>query len=141
MPSSLPPIVLIDDDADDLFFATHRIGQANTRFPLLMFRDSMEAVRYFESRESHGEPPASLVFCDVKMPGLGGFEVLSRLRTLQTCQPVAIYMLSGSILETDRRRALELGATGYLVKCPTTEEIAQLLASHCSASGASHSSS
>jgi DNA-binding response OmpR family regulator len=71
-------------------------------------------------------PLPHMVFLDLKMPGLDGFEVLAWMRQDQKLQlPVAV--LTSSPEEIDRKRARELGADCYLIKPPT----ASMLLSCC----------
>ncbi len=56
----------------------------------------------------------ALVILDVMLPGMGGFEVLRRLR--QMPQQVPVIMLTARGEEVDRIVGLELGADDYLAK-------------------------
>lgn len=60
------------------------------------------------------ERPSDLVILDVMMPGLGGFEVLQRLRAADEHLPVL--MLTGKDAPTDQVQGLESGADDYVVK-------------------------
>jgi DNA-binding response OmpR family regulator len=55
----------------------------------------------------------SFVILDVMLPGIGGFEVLRRIRATST---VPVLMLSAKGTETDRILGLEAGADDYLPK-------------------------
>ena len=55
-----------------------------------------------------------LVLLDVRLPGMGGFEVLRRLRAAGTKSPVL--MLTARDEEVDKVIGLELGADDYLTK-------------------------
>ena len=71
--------------------------------------------------------PLSLVVLDLSLPGLGGLDVLSRLRAAeqQTGQRhLPIIVLSGRDSETDRIVGLDLGADDYLVKPFSPGELA-----------------
>src|SRR5262249_28887637 len=59
------------------------------------------------------EPP-DVVVSDVEMPGVDGFELLARLRTLAPSIPVVL--LTTRTAETDRQRALSAGASAYVTK-------------------------
>lgn len=74
-------------------------------------REGLERVR---------ERPSDLVILDVTMPGLGGFEVLERLRAADEELPVL--MLTARDAPTDQVRGLESGADDYVVK-PFTFEV------------------
>jgi DNA-binding response OmpR family regulator len=60
--------------------------------------------------------PVSLAILDVMMPGLDGFELLTRLRQLPATARIPILMLTGLGGERDVERALSLGANDYVLK-------------------------
>ncbi len=66
------------------------------------------------------EHPSDLVILDVMMPGLGGFEVLQRLRAADEHLPVL--MLTARDAPADQVQGLESGADDYVVK-PFTFEV------------------
>jgi two-component system invasion response regulator UvrY len=55
-----------------------------------------------------------VVILDISMPGMGGLEVLRRLKARDAAAHVLIFSMHDS--ETMIQRALEAGATGYLTK-------------------------
>ena len=66
------------------------------------------------------ERPSDLVILDVMMPGLGGFEVLQRLRAADEHLPVL--MLTARDAPADQVQGLESGVDDYVVK-PFTFEV------------------
>ena len=66
------------------------------------------------------EHSADLVILDVMMPGLGGFEVLQRLRAADERLPVLV--LTARDAPSDQVRGLESGADDYVLK-PFTFEV------------------
>jgi len=56
------------------------------------------------------------VLLDVMMPGIDGFEVLSRIRRGETNADVAVVMLTARVGESDHVRAFKSGADAYLTK-------------------------
>jgi two-component system OmpR family response regulator len=60
----------------------------------------------------NGEPP-HLVILDVMLPGLDGFEVCRRIRSMSN---IPIMMLTARAEEVDRVLGLEIGADDYLTK-------------------------
>lgn len=65
--------------------------------------------------------PPDLVVLDLSLPGLGGLDVLRRLRQHSR---LPVIVLSGRNGETDRIVGLDLGADDYLVKPFSPEELA-----------------
>jgi CheY-like chemotaxis protein len=129
VPISLPPVVIIDDDPDDHFLAQRILLRAGVPNPLVAFTAPESALLFFANicASSENLAPASIVFCDVKMPALNGFKVVRELRQLPRLARVPIWMLSSSDLERDKDRAKECGATGYLVKFPPPEQLRKII--------------
>jgi PAS domain S-box-containing protein len=57
-----------------------------------------------------------VVLLDIGLPGLSGYEVAKRLREHPGGQGVRIYAMTGYGQEEDRRRSMEAGFDGHLVK-------------------------
>lgn len=69
-------------------------------------------------RENHPD----LVICDIRMPGLSGLELLEKVKASGVTTPKFV-MLSGYSDFTYARKALELGAAGYLTKPLDSDEL------------------
>jgi two-component system chemotaxis sensor kinase CheA len=57
-----------------------------------------------------------LVITDIEMPGINGFELTKRLRSLEAYQEVPVIVVSSLSRDEDKRRAIEAGAQAYIVK-------------------------
>lgn len=57
-----------------------------------------------------------LVVLDIMMPGVDGLELTRRIRKIKTFQNLKIAIVSSKTFESDRRRALELGANIFISK-------------------------
>ena len=124
----LPPVLVADDDENDLFFFEHRLRQGGIRNPILHFPDGLVTIGYLET--IIGTPAelrpalAKILFLDIKMPRRNGFEVLEWARKQKQLDWLRIVILSGSGLPADIQRAARLGADRYLVKYPPADELA-----------------
>jgi CheY-like chemotaxis protein len=116
------PIVIIDDSADDLFFTRRLIERAGLGSPLVCLQGAAEGMDYLQ-RVARKRRPPRLILLDIKMYLLNGFEILRWIREQDVLRQTPVVMLSGSDQEEDRRRAGQLGATGFLVKEPTVEQL------------------
>ncbi len=65
-----------------------------------------------------------LVVLDLSMPGVGGLDVLRRVRGDEQVESLPVIVLSGRSGETDRIIGLDLGADDYLVKPFSPGELA-----------------
>jgi signal transduction histidine kinase len=57
-----------------------------------------------------------LILMDINIGGLDGYEVTTRLRTLEELQQIPIVAVTAATLQGDRERALIAGCTGYISK-------------------------
>jgi DNA-binding response OmpR family regulator len=88
----------------------------------LVFLTALESAGYDVAEASSGEKglerlrrfPADLVLLDLLMPGLGGIEVLERMRNAGISTPVVIITAHGSV--PDAVLAMKLGALDFLSK-------------------------
>ena len=66
-------------------------------------------------REAAADPP-DVVFLDIRMPGMDGWELSRRLRQQTAGKRLLVVAVSGCGLEHDRRRSLDAGADLHLTK-------------------------
>jgi DNA-binding NarL/FixJ family response regulator len=71
------------------------------------------------------DTPVDVVLLDVRMPGIGGLKALETIR--KEMPQVRVIMLSMHDEAAYVRRAIELGASGYLLKRTGREEVARAL--------------
>ena len=103
-------LLIIDDDSGvrktlyDLFSATHECHTADR---------AEQALEYLQIEDY------DVVLTDISMPGLGGFEVLKRMRQQYAATPVIV--ISGNV--TDGAALLDMGAFAYFAKPFVLEEV------------------
>ena len=76
-----------------------------------------EAEDGLEAIQKAQEVSPDLVLMDINIPGMDGFEVATRLKSIPALQSVPVVALTASaIMEGDRERTLVAGCDGYLQK-------------------------
>ena len=128
----LMPILVADDDEDDLFFIKRLINKTGVENPVKTFNDGSEVVNYLGARLSCATARRrmpGLLFLDLRMRGLGGFGFLEWARQQKGLQPLTIVVLSNSSETQDMHRAIELGAHRYLVKYPCVKTVTSIVRS------------
>lgn len=116
-----PPAVLIaDDDSNDVFFLRRAFQKAGLSHTVLDVPDGERAIHYLSGEENYADrsqyPIPTLMFLDLKMPKVSGFEVLEWLGTQKDLHDLKVVVLSSSGLQSDIQRARNLGAHDYRVK-------------------------
>ncbi len=112
-----PQILVIDDSSTIRRSAEIFLSQAG--YPVLLAEDGFEALaKIVESR------PA-LIFCDILMPRLDGFQTCALVRRSPSCASIPVVMLSSRDGVFDRARGLLAGASAYLTKPFTKDSLLQ----------------
>lgn len=125
------PILLAEDNEDDIFAMRLAFRGAGMPNPLLVARNGQEALSYLNGGGSGGEgrtgPAPRLLLLDLKMPLMDGFDVLTRLQQRRRPKDLLVVVLTTSMEEADLRRAFELGADAYLVKPGTFRQLVEMV--------------
>ncbi|HEV7887881.1 MAG TPA: response regulator [Acidimicrobiales bacterium] len=78
--------------------------------------DVVEAADGFAAIEAAKRDKPDLIFLDVLMPGMSGWEVLSALRAEEATASIPVVMLTALNSEDDQIRGWEGGVVEYLTK-------------------------
>ncbi len=121
----IPTVLLVEDLNDDVFFFKHAMKRAGVNATLHVGEDGVEAVDYLSHQGRFADPAQyprpDLMFLDLKMPNMNGFEVLEWLREHPVEPQFKVIVLTGSEEPADQARAKELGAHSYMIKPPSPD--------------------
>lgn len=99
-------VLVVDDNATNLIFATNLLKRKSIPYDLAS--DGKQAVeKYFSDQ-------FDLIFMDLRMPVMDGFEATRLIR--ERDQQIPIVALTASAFQDERERALANGFSDYLVK-------------------------
>ncbi len=101
-------ILVVDDDANDRELLARRLERHG--FAVSSARDGIEALRRIES-----DAP-DLVLLEVMMPGMGGLEVLERVRRQRSRAELPIILATALDDSQDAVEGLDRGANDYVTK-------------------------
>src|SRR4051812_48090221 len=101
-------VLLVDDEA------------ANIQIVNSILKDEYKvrvATSGFKAMELVSATPVpDLILLDVVMPGMGGYEVCTRLKTSPETRDIPVVFLTGQTETTDETKGFELGAVDYIHK-------------------------
>lgn len=109
-------VLVAEDDGQIAYLLQFLLEREGYR--VLLARDGQEAQRLVDEIV-----PPKLVILDVMMPYADGFEVLAHLRAKPDWRDTPVIMLTARSQEKDIVRALDAGATDYVVKPFLPEEL------------------
>jgi two-component system response regulator len=113
-------ILVVEDNADDEEFTLRALRRAKVTNEIVVVRDGAEAVDWLFASGAHAgrnldEKPA-VVLLDLKLPKLGGIEVLQRMRASAHTRLVPVVILTSSSEEEDKLNSYTSGANSYVRK-------------------------
>jgi two-component system KDP operon response regulator KdpE len=111
-PPGAPRVLVVDDDAGIRRGLVAELSAAG--YDVSTAADGAEALSLF------AENPHDLVLTDLAMPGVDGFELIAAVRR-EHKTPVIVLSVRGA--DTEKVRALDLGADDYIVKPFSVQEL------------------
>jgi two-component system response regulator len=113
-------ILLVEDNDDDADLTMLAFKEASVDTTIVRAQDGVEALDYlfergaFERRRPAG-PPA-VVLLDLKLPKVGGLEVLREIRKNPGTRNLPVVVLTSSNEDSDRKGAYAEFANSYVQK-------------------------
>lgn len=102
-------ILVVEDNEDNrriLLYRLRKIGD----FDIVETANGAEAVAAVEAN------PPDLIFMDLKMPVMDGWEATRRIRALDNGKKIPIIALTAQAMAGDEQKALANGCDDYLAK-------------------------
>ena len=115
----LRTILLVEDSLADAEMTMDALAGANLANPVVHLEDGVDCLDYLYCRgDWAGREPndPAVVLLDIKMPRMGGLEVLTQLRADHRFRRVPVVILSSSREESDLARSWDIGANAYVIK-------------------------
>jgi CheY-like chemotaxis protein len=113
------PILLVEDNAHEEALTIRALERAGIANEVIVARDGVQALEYLFARNGTAGFPdegPSLILLDLKIPKLGGLEVLRRIRDDEALKVVPLVVLTSSAQEADLIESYRRGANSYIRK-------------------------
>ncbi len=121
-------VLIVEDNPHDLALAQRALRKANLAHHIAVVRDGAEALAALlgDGDEPGGEvqPRPKLVLLDLKLPKVGGLEVLRRLKADPRTRSIPVVALTSSQEQRDVAESYALGVNSYVVKAVDFESFA-----------------
>lgn len=113
-------ILLVEDNPDDVELTLRALSKNNITNEVVVVRDGVEALDYLFGAGKHSGRDTSavpaVILLDLKLPKVGGLEVLRRLRSDSRTKLVPVVILTSSKEQEDLVNGYSLGANSYVRK-------------------------
>jgi two-component system response regulator len=113
-------ILLVEDSESDALMTIRALKKNNLANKLLHLEDGAEALDFifaegaYSDRKIENHP--KVILLDLKMPKVGGIEVLRRIRGDERTKRIPVVVLTSSKEDPDIAKCYDLGVNSYVVK-------------------------
>jgi two-component system response regulator len=122
-------ILLVEDNPNDIKLTLHAFKSANLANTVHVARDGVEAIEYLFGTEPGTDQKVpnrpKLILLDLKLPRLGGHEVLTRIKGDPRTSAIPVVVLTSSSEERDVMKTYKTGANSYIVKPVNFEQFTE----------------
>lgn len=134
-PGGPPPILIAEDDRADLTLVRHFFNVAGIKQPVVTVSNGEELIDFLRplcDPETNAQAVRPcLLFLDINMPKVDGFEALEWIRTQPALKDLPVIALSSAIEPSDIKRAAKLGVNRFMTKYPRPQVFAEIVDAFC----------
>ena len=133
MKQKLNCVLVIDDDEPTNFFTRMILEESGCTDHIKVMQSGQEALDYLAKSEQAGcdasrYPSPDLIFLDINMPAMDGWEFLVEYRNLNVADKIIVVMLTTSLFPKDKLKAEEMPEiSGFENKPLTAEKLHKVL--------------
>ena len=111
------PILLVDDDPDDIVITVRAFKQGKIRNKLYVVEGGEQALYFLWKGKGYEDVPVPcLILLDLKMPKVNGFDVLKQIKQDEELKSIPVIVLTSSESDGDVEKAYQLGCNNYITK-------------------------
>lgn len=133
MKKKLNCILLVDDEKGANHFHQIMIEEMDYAEKVYLAYDGKEALEFLESALAGALPLPKLIFLDINMPGMNGWDFLHEYEKMDTAikDKIVVVMLTSSINHDDMEKAKQFKSViGFKNKYLEKEAMNELFAEH-----------
>ena len=113
-------IVIVEDNQNDAELMIRSLKKNKLANNLTLLEDGEQALDYFFCRGKYKDRTLLIsrmvIFLDLKLPKVGGLEVLEQLKSNEKTRKIPVIIVTSSKEDPDIAAAYDLGANSYVVK-------------------------
>lgn len=113
-------ILIVEDNPDDAELTIRALRKERLANPFFIAEDGQVALDFIfcqgKYKERSMSKPLKVVFLDLKLPKIGGLEVLKEIKSDPRTKRIPVVVVTSSREDPDISTAYEFGANSYVVK-------------------------
>lgn len=124
-------ILIVEDNPSDAELTMRTLEKNNLSNNILWLKDGEEALDFlkgkgeYEGRNTESKP--KVIFLDLKLPKMDGFEVLKQIRSSENLEQIPVVMMTSSQEQKDRLKGYQNGVNSYVVKPMDFQEFTEAI--------------
>jgi CheY-like chemotaxis protein len=126
-----PTILIAEDDPNYAVLLERALREKVRTSPIHILTNGREIVAYIQGTGKYQDrtsfPFPSVLFLDLEMPRMSGFEVLRWMHDRPDCRVIPTLVLSVSAGDADIEKAYQLGAQAFLTKPARFKDLKSML--------------
>lgn len=130
--SEVVEILLVEDNPTDAELAIHTLKKNNLANNLVWVKDGVQALDFLFARGEYASrsdcAPPRVVLLDLRLPKLGGMEVLRAIKGDARTREIPVVVLTSSKEDRDVAESYQLGVNSYISKPVEFEAFAKTVA-------------
>lgn len=120
-------LCIIDDDNIFTLVAKKIVTLVGFCENTMLLKNGREALEFFKDKNAKGDAFPEIIFLDLNMPLMGGFEFLKELEKLEGANNTKVFIFTSSIDPADQNRAKEFSVVEQFVEKPLTVDKLKLI--------------
>jgi chemosensory pili system protein ChpA (sensor histidine kinase/response regulator) len=109
-PNAALTVMIVDDSPSVRRVVSNLIK--NTGWKPMTAKDGLDALEVLH----RAEKPPDIILLDIEMPRMDGYELLATLKGQEAYRRLPVIFITSRAGDKHRRKAMDLGASGYVVK-------------------------
>ena len=110
-------ILLIEDDLEDAGLTIEALNEGDVPCRVSLVRDGEEAMEFLRRQGKYARTPRpDVILLDLKLPKMGGREVLTEVRADEELAPIPVVVLTSSPTHREILENEQLHVEDYMVK-------------------------
>jgi two-component system, chemotaxis family, response regulator Rcp1 len=110
-------VLLIEDNPGDAILVEEALKDGKILVNLTVVEDGEVAVKFLTKEAPYANSPKpDLVILDLNLPKMNGHQILEAIRAVDGLKQIPIVVLTTSNVDSDIKKAYELGATCFITK-------------------------
>src|SRR5436190_3866162 len=105
-------VLIIEDSDDDALLLKRTLKKCGIQNPVSTAKDAAAALAFLDSNT----PCPGIIFVDLRMPGITGLDLLSKLKARPDCADVLFFVVSAHDNLERVRQSYGLGANSFVSK-------------------------